>query len=109
MMRSFAIPLFTMLLYAVAPAARAQHLPDDLARAEKVWEVSLGSHQYGIPAISGNRVFLALNDRGVTDPRIERTDGGLVMCLDLLTGKTEWKLVFPRFTNPRGDPHYFDH
>ena len=95
---------------STAPSsAQRKHLPDDLSRAEKVWEVSLGSHQYGVPTIASGRIYLALNDRGLSDPRIQRTDGGLVMCLDLATGKTLWKLAVPRFTNPRGEPHYFDH
>jgi len=61
------------------------------------WVAKLGSQTYGNPVVAGGRVFVGTNDASVRDPRLRRTRGGLVLCLDEATGKRIWQLTVPRF------------
>ena len=61
------------------------------------WVARLGSQTYGNPVVSGGRIFVGTNDASVRDPRLRRTRGGAVLCLDEATGKKIWQLLVPRF------------
>jgi outer membrane protein assembly factor BamB len=60
------------------------------------WKVKLGSQTYGNPTVSGGRLFIGTNDASLSDPRLKKTGGGLVMGLEEATGKLLWQLPIPR-------------
>ena len=56
-------------------------------RADQVlWEVELGDHQYTIPRVEGDRIFIGVNDTNLDHPAARSTGGGILMCLDRATG-----------------------
>ena len=61
------------------------------------WTVRLGSLCYGNPTVSGGKVFIGTNDRFWSDPRAKRSSGGLMLCIDDVTGKVLWRLLVPRY------------
>jgi len=61
------------------------------------WSVKVGSLCYGNPTISGGKVFIGTNDRFWSDPRAKRSRGGLLLCIDDITGKVLWRLLVPRY------------
>jgi outer membrane protein assembly factor BamB len=61
------------------------------------WSVALGSHTYGNTVVADGRIYIGTNDASLDDPRLQKTQGGLILCLDEQTGKLLWKLVVPRF------------
>ncbi|MCL1921549.1 MAG: PQQ-binding-like beta-propeller repeat protein [Kiritimatiellaeota bacterium] len=87
----------------------AKGLPSSLDDATLVWEIKLGTHQYSIPTIDRGRVYLGVNDGGVTRDGYRPTGGGSVLCVELATGKTLWELPVPRVANGTQHPYYFDH
>jgi len=60
------------------------------------WIAKLGSQTYGNPTVSGGRIFIGTNDASFLDPRIKKTQGGLILCLEEATGKVLWQLPVPR-------------
>ena len=87
----------------------AKDLPSSLSNATLVWEIRLGTHQYSIPTIDRGRVYLGINDSGVTREGYKPSGGGSVLCVELATGKTLWELPVPRYATGTQDPYYFDH
>jgi len=83
-------------------------LPVELSEANKLWEIELGSHQYSIPTVDGGKIFIGINDSGLSHPILKETGGGIVMCLDEATGEMIWQLVLPRFRKELHKPHYFN-
>jgi outer membrane protein assembly factor BamB len=81
-------------------------LPSKFDKADALWETKLGTHIYSIPTIVGGRIYIGSNDGVLKDSRFERTNGGIVNCLDEATGKMIWQLVVPRF---RHEDHFFNH
>jgi len=76
---------------------RRDRLGFDPSTAKNVrWVVRLGSENYSSPTIAGGRVFIGTNDEALDDPRFQPTRGGLLMCLDEVTGNLLWQLVVPR-------------
>jgi len=61
------------------------------------WTVKLGSVCYGNPTVAGGKVFIGTNDRFWSDPRVKRSRGGLLLCIDDITGKVLWRLLVPRY------------
>ena len=61
------------------------------------WTVKLGSLCYGNPTVAGGKVFIGTNDRFWSDPRVKRSRGGLLLCIDDATGKVLWRLLVPRY------------
>ncbi|HUU90409.1 MAG TPA: PQQ-binding-like beta-propeller repeat protein, partial [Phycisphaerae bacterium] len=59
------------------------------------WVAKLGSKTYGNPTVSGGRVFIGTNDASLADPRVKKSGGGMVMCLDEATGARLWQLPIP--------------
>jgi outer membrane protein assembly factor BamB len=61
------------------------------------WAVPLGTHAYGNTVVAEGRILIGANDASLDDPRLQKTQGGLILCLEEQTGKLLWKLVVPRF------------
>jgi outer membrane protein assembly factor BamB len=60
------------------------------------WVAKLGAHICGNPTVADGRVFVGTDDASLQDdPRIKRTRGGMVWCLDEKTGRTLWRLPVP--------------
>ena len=60
------------------------------------WVVKLGTLICGNPTVAGGRVFVGTDDASLQgDPRLKRTKGGMVWCLDEKTGRTLWRLPVP--------------
>lgn len=72
------------------------------------WVTRLGSHTYGNTVVAEGRVYIGSNDAFLRDPRLQRTRGGLLLCLDERTGKRLWQLVIPRFRTTLRDFNYDD-
>ena len=69
----------------------------DLSSSQNVlWATKLGSKTYGSPTVADGRVYIGTNDDSLDDPRFKPTAGGLLLCLDELTGKRLWQFVVPR-------------
>jgi outer membrane protein assembly factor BamB len=89
-------------------ASPATNLPAELGDDNVVWQKKVGTHQYSIPVIEGNRIYLGVNDSALrNEENHHSTGGGMVLCLDRSTGKELWKHVVPRFIHPRGLDKYF--
>ena len=86
---------------------QGRNLPADLDSAEVLWEVRLGTHQYTIPTVEGNRLYIGINDLGLDHPAVKRTKGGILMCLDRATGEMIWQLPIPRLVAGNTPPSHF--
>lgn len=60
------------------------------------WSAPLGLMTYSTPAVTRGRIFIGTNDQRLNDPRIPSTGGGLLLCLDEVTGRLIWSLPMPR-------------
>ena len=70
----------------------------DMSKTRNVkWAIVLGSQAYGNPVVSGGKIIVGTNDAMLSDKRLSRTRGGLVICCDAETGKTLWQLAVPRY------------
>ena len=88
-------------------ASTAQNLPFELSESNTVWNKKTGTHQYTIPVVDDDRIYLGVNDSLLRKENREKyTGGGMLMCLDKSTGKELWKQVVPRFTHPEGIKKY---
>jgi len=72
------------------------------------WAVPLGMQTYGNPVVSGGKVIVGTNDAYLNDPRLKKTGGGVVLCLDERTGKLLWRLVVPRYNTGSHSFNYDD-
>jgi len=93
--------------YAAAPDSPT--LPDAFRPEDLLWEIKLGTHQYTIPRIDGGQVFIGINDRNLKHPVLQRTGGGIVMCLEQATGEMIWQLAIPRYMEGKNPPYHFNH
>ena len=55
-----------------------------------MWELELGDHQYTVPRVDNDRLYIGVNDSGLDHPAAKSTGGGILMCLDLPTGRRMW-------------------
>ena len=66
------------------------------------WAFRLGGYIYGNPTVAGGKVFVGTDDAVLDgDPRLPRTNSGMVRCLDEATGKLLWQLPIPKRTADR--------
>lgn len=74
-----------------------------LPRENIRWVAPLGTRTYVTPAIATGKVLIGSNDEHIDDPRIEKTGGGVLLCLEESTGALLWQLVVPRLKtrNPK--------
>ena len=71
------------------------------------WVAKLGSQTYGNPTVSGGKVFIATNDACLNDPpRLKKSGGGLILCLEEATGKLLWQLPVPRLKTKDANFNY---
>lgn len=61
------------------------------------WVVRLGPPSCGTPTVAAGKVLIGTSDRCWSDPRAERSGGGVVLCVDARTGRMLWRLYVPRF------------
>lgn len=81
----------------------------DMSSTQAVkWAVRLGSHTYGNTVVADGRVYIGTNDASLRDLRVQKTRGGLILCLDEQTGKRLWQLAVPRFHTTLRDFNYDD-
>lgn len=84
-------------------------LPDAFRSEDLLWEIKLGTHQYTMPRIDGERIFIGINDMALEHPVVKRTGGGIVMCLERATGEMTWQLAIPRYMKGTQAPYHFNH
>lgn len=84
-------------------------LPDAFTPEQLRWELSLGSHQYTVPRIDGEHVFLGINDQGIEHPAVRSTGGGILMCRERAGGALVWQLPIPRYMEGTQAPYHFNH
>jgi outer membrane protein assembly factor BamB len=72
------------------------------------WAVRLGSHTYSNTVVSEGRIYIGTNDTSLRDPRLEKTRGGLLLCLDAQSGQRLWQLAIPRFRTTLRDFNFDD-
>jgi outer membrane protein assembly factor BamB len=71
------------------------------------WTARLGSAAYGNPTVAGGKVFVGTDDLTLaSDPRLSRSRGGLVKCLDEATGELLWQLAIPERTDLPPGTHF---
>ena len=88
-------------------ASPARNVPAELADDNVVWQKEIATHQYSIPVIEGDRIYLGVNDSALRNSvDQDSTGGGMILCLDRSTGDELWKHVVPRFTHPEGVRKY---
>ena len=64
----------------------------DMATTRNVrWVTRLGTHTYGNPVVAGGKVIVGTNDASLKDPRLTKTEGGLILCFDAACISTEMK------------------
>lgn len=90
------------------PDASGRLQVDDTSTRAINWAVRLGSHTYGNTVVADGRVYVGTNDASLRDPRINKTRGGLILCLDEHTGELHWQLPVPRFRTTLRDFNYDD-
>lgn len=102
--------LFVNLIGALPTGAvESTALPDAFRSEDLLWEIQLGTHQYTIPRIDGERMFIGINDRGLKHPVLYRTGGGIMMCLERASGRMIWQMVIPRYMEGTKAPFHFNH
>ena len=88
--------------------AGGSKLPKIFRSEDLLWEVKLGTHQYTIPRIDGDRIYLGVNDQYLKHPAVKRDGGGILICLEKATGKMMWQLPIPKFEKGRQSPYHFN-
>ena len=80
----------------------------DLETTENVkWAVQLGTFAYGNPTVAGGRLFVGTDDITLSDdPRMNRTKGGLIKCLDQSSGELIWQLATPKREKLPAETHF---
>lgn len=71
---------------------------DQASSSNVLWSVRLGSQTYPSPAVSDNFIIIGTNDANLDDDRLAVTRGGLVLCLDRISGSLKWQLPIPRLS-----------
>jgi len=105
--------LFPLVLaastHAVLGAPFGAALPDAFSTEQLAWELELGSHQYTVPRVDGDRLFIGVNDMRLEHPALFPTGGGIMMCLERESGKMIWQLPIPRYMQGNIPPFHFNH
>jgi len=90
-------------------ASEESALPDAFRSEDLLWEVRLGTHQYTVPRIDRGRVFIGINDMELKHPSARRTGGGIMMALDVVSGRMIWQMPIPRYMKGTQAPLHFNH
>lgn len=89
--------------------SRSSALPDVFQQEQLLWELELGSHQYTVPRVDGERLYIGVNDTRLDHPVLRNTGGGILMCLEWATGDMIWQMPIPRFFEGNTPPMHFNH
>ena len=66
--------LLIILIGTFCDAASGQSALPDIFRSEDLlWELQLGTHQYTIPKVDGDRIYIGTNDMALKHPAAKRT------------------------------------
>ncbi len=87
----------------------ASRLPTVYDGERLLWSLELGEHQYTVPRIDRDRLFIGTDDSALEHPAARSTGGGILMCLDPTTGGTIWQLPIPRNMGGKKPPFHFNH
>ena len=98
----------TPVVFVLAADIPNRPLPDPFEAKDILWEIELGSHQYTIPRIDGEQIFLGIDDYKLDHPALKPTGGGILMALDRTTGKMQWQMIVPRYMDGVKPPFHFD-
>jgi len=105
--------LFATLLLGLAADGRAQSsrsaLPEPFTADQLLWQLDLATHQYTVPKVDGEQIFIGINDLKIDHPVIESSGGGILMCREAATGKLIWQLPIPRNMDGNTPPSHFGH
>ena len=88
---------------------RRSALPEPFSADRLLWELELGSHQYTVPRIDGEQIFIGVNDLRIDHPAVQPSGGGILMCREAATGKLIWQLPIPRNMAGNTPPSHFGH
>ena len=86
---------------------RAKNVPSSL-EGEPAWTYKIGTHQYAIPTIDGDCIFVGTNDGGCTREGYKSNGGSILSCLDKKSGEVKWTLQSPRNLAGSQPPYYFN-
>ena len=100
--------LLTLIGTLCDAAERQSALPDIFRQEDLLWEIKLGTHQYTIPKIDGNRMYIGTNDMALKHPAVKRTGGGILMALEKATGEMIWQMPIPRYMKGTTPPYHFN-
>jgi len=89
-------------------ASSSSALPELFQPDQLLWQIELGLHQYTVPQIDRERIYLGINDRYLEHPVVKKSDGGIVMCIEQATGKMIWQLPIPRLMLGVQPPYHFN-
>jgi len=93
----------------VHAGTEASALPDSFPAEKLLWERELGTHQYTVPKVDQNQLFIGINDWNLEHPSVKKSGGGVFMCLDPSSGQTIWQLPIPRYMEGTRAPFHFNH
>ncbi len=92
-----------------ASEASRSALPDAFPAAELLWEREFGDHQYTVPVVDRDRLYVGTNDSSLEHPVVTSTGGGILLCLNRSTGEVNWQLPIPRYQEGTQAPYHFNH
>ncbi|TFG45056.1 MAG: hypothetical protein E4H40_08730, partial [Candidatus Brocadiia bacterium] len=84
--------LFALVSSLFGAVSNNTALPDAFNPEDLLSEIKLGTHQYTIPQIDKEQIFIGTDDRNLDHPAVKHTGGGIVMCMDRSTGQMIWQL-----------------
>lgn len=105
----FALLILTLVGPAHGQSSKSSALPAIFKAEQLLWEIELGSHQYTVPRVDGERLYIGVNDTRLEHPVLRNTGGGIMMCLERATGKMIWQLPIPRLMEGNIPPFHFNH
>jgi outer membrane protein assembly factor BamB len=101
--------LLITFIGTLCDAANGQSTLPDIFRSEDLlWELQLGTHQYTIPKIDGDRIYIGTNDMALKHPAVKRTGGGILTAIEKDTGKMIWQMPIPRYMEGTRPPYHFN-
>ena len=92
-----------------ASRSHSRYLPTVFLPDQLLWELDLGDHQYTVPLVDNDRLFIGVNDSDLHHPAAKPTGGGVFMCLNPQTGRRYWQLPIPRNMHGTTPPFHFNH
>ncbi len=85
----------------------AENVPSRLD-TEPAWVYRMGTHQYAIPTVDGDKIFVGTNDGGCRREGYKSNGGSILSCLDKKSGEVVWTFQSPRNFVGNKHPYYFN-